>query len=421
MLKTGGRMQPATLFTAALTIAIGTVSAQYPGWAYSRKIGMNTSAAGANVNGEVKAFPIALRLNAVNFNFSQAKPDGADLRFSSPAGAVLPYEIESWDAIGQKATVWVKADVKGNDAAQYMRIHWGNPGATSESDGKRVFTKADGWVSAWHLADKGGAAGAFRDATENARHGTGVGFTGNENPVQGPFGPAVDLKRAGKQYIYIPQSEGGIYTLNASATYSIWVNTRSQGIEYQAMFAKGEGGFRIHYFGIASWSSHGGKFIAETCLDPGDMCTPPTPYATAANIKPNEWFLLGLVHAGNRQIFYVNGRAEEEVGSSGVSSGTEPVTIGNNEKAAGGNSRNRSHDGLLDEARILGIGKDADWMKLDYESQRPDSKFLSFDGSVGLLRPQRLKARTAAGMHTLRRFDEAGRLRARGRKGAAAE
>lgn len=403
-------MHSGNILLAALVLAATTASAQYAGWAHTRKIVMNTSASGANVTGEVKNFPVAVRLTAGNFNFSQAKPDGADLRFSSSAGAPLPYEIESWDAAGQKATVWVKTDVKGSDASQFINLHWGNPAAAGEGDGKAVFAKADGWVGAWHLADKAGGAGAFKDATENAKHGTGMGFTGNEDPVAGPFGPAVDLKRSSKQYVYIPQSEGGIYTLNSSATYSIWVNTRSQGTEYQAMFAKGEGGFRIHYFGVAAWSSHGGRYIAETCLDPGDMCTPPTPYATAADIKPGTWFLLGLVHANNRQIYYVNGKLEEEVGSSGVSSGSEPVTIGNNEKAAGGNSRNRSHDGLLDEARILNAGKDVHWMKLDYESQRPDSKFLAFDGSVGLFHPDLKDAPLAPGAYSIRRYDMGGRL-----------
>src|SRR6185436_13626397 len=92
-------------FALAGALAWAPVSAQYDGWAKSKKITMNTGASGANVSGEVKNFPVAIGLNQGNFDFSQAKPDGSDLRFSSSSGSPLAYQIESWDAAGQKAAV----------------------------------------------------------------------------------------------------------------------------------------------------------------------------------------------------------------------------------------------------------------------------------------------------------------------------
>jgi hypothetical protein len=32
----------------------------------------------------------------------------------------------------------------------------------------------------------------------------------------------------------------------------------------------------------------------------------------------------------------------------------------------------------MDEARVLGVAKDANWVKLDFQSQMEASKFLSF-------------------------------------------
>src|SRR6185436_10358801 len=171
----------------------------------SKKIGMNTSSSGANVSGEVKNFPVPINLTEASFDFSKAKSDGSDLRFSSSTGTPLPYQIESWDAAAKKAAVWVKTDVKGNDASQYFTMHWGNPGATSESDSSKVFAKADGWLGAWHLAEKGSTtAGGYKDASGQA-DGKGVNISGDAT-APGRVGPAVNLARANKEYVLIPGS-----------------------------------------------------------------------------------------------------------------------------------------------------------------------------------------------------------------------
>jgi hypothetical protein len=49
-------------------------------------------------------FPLLVRLNKGNFDFSQTKPKGADLRFSS-ASQPLVYQIDEWDAASGRASV----------------------------------------------------------------------------------------------------------------------------------------------------------------------------------------------------------------------------------------------------------------------------------------------------------------------------
>jgi len=68
------------------------------GWNHSKRIVLNTSAAGAGVTGDVYGFPVLLRFTEANFAFSEAKENGDDLRFVNSSGAPLPYEIEEWDA-----------------------------------------------------------------------------------------------------------------------------------------------------------------------------------------------------------------------------------------------------------------------------------------------------------------------------------
>ncbi|MBR1921497.1 MAG: DUF2341 domain-containing protein, partial [Kiritimatiellae bacterium] len=55
-------------------------------------------------------FPVLVTLSAgspAGFNYSLCAADGSDLRFADGAGALIPHEIETWDAAGT-SFVWVK-------------------------------------------------------------------------------------------------------------------------------------------------------------------------------------------------------------------------------------------------------------------------------------------------------------------------
>ncbi len=83
-------------------------------------------------------FQVRIELNAENFDFSRAKPDGSDVRFALPDGTQLPYWIEEWNAENQHAVVWVKVpEIPPGGTTIYM--YYGNPSATSQSDGSAVF------------------------------------------------------------------------------------------------------------------------------------------------------------------------------------------------------------------------------------------------------------------------------------------
>jgi hypothetical protein len=49
-----------------------------------------------------------------------------------------------------------------------------------------------------------------------------------------------------------------------------------------------------------------------------------------------------------------------------------------NQSSRGSERNQRGFDGILDEVRVMGVDRNADWAKLDYESQREGSKFLGF-------------------------------------------
>src|SRR4051812_31686915 len=111
--------------------------AGFAGWKYSRGIKMDTTAAGAGVMGSVASYPVAVVLSMANFDFSQAKADGGDVRFGKSDGTPIPYAKESFDAAGMSAVFWVSIDmVKGNDAAQAFNMYWGKADAADASESR---------------------------------------------------------------------------------------------------------------------------------------------------------------------------------------------------------------------------------------------------------------------------------------------
>ena len=73
---------------------------QYQGWQHSGSIYILTTPEGANLPASTseEGFPLLVRLHKDFFDFSQAKANGEDLRWSTTGGTPLAYEIEEWDA-----------------------------------------------------------------------------------------------------------------------------------------------------------------------------------------------------------------------------------------------------------------------------------------------------------------------------------
>lgn len=111
-------------------------------WRHARTITLDTTAAGANVPDAVEHYPLAVRLDKSRFDFSQARSDGADIRFFDAGGKALPHAIELWDRASGSAAIWVLLDViKGNSRDQSIVMRWGHPGAPDISDSKAVFKR----------------------------------------------------------------------------------------------------------------------------------------------------------------------------------------------------------------------------------------------------------------------------------------
>lgn len=337
---------------------------------FSKVIRMDTTAAGANVAGNVTNFPVAVLLNATNFDFTQAKAAGEDLRFATMAGAALPYSIEHWDAGGKKAALWVRTDVMGNNGTQAIVMHFGNPEATSAASTKAVFSKEAGFLGVYHLNQDGNTtADGYRDASANEVHGTGVRMAAG-SLADGRVGLATKFNNAAGgglnvQWVKVDGPKVA-QDFNGDAhpiTATIWTNAESWRGYYETIFSKGD----------RSWTlqrDYQGRM--EACQYVGY-------HACAITAAPttNQWVHWMLMQKRGSIVIWRNG--VRVAGTGGTARyGDHAFGIGNQTQYNMGADWKRGFHGLLDEARVMSVEKNIDWAKLDFESQKEGSKFLVF-------------------------------------------
>lgn len=375
------------VFPFFLLLLAHNAIAQRAGWSSRMAVKLNTTASGAGINGNVTGYPLAVSLNAGNFNFAAAIANGADVRFSeTPDGPFLPHSIEWWDPMAKEALLWVRIpEVKGNSHNQTIYLHYGNPSATAADQSAMVFPTSEGFTGVWHLQEPGNTLpGGYADATGNAANATGVNMM-PYSTVSSPLGKGQRFRYNEKQWIKVDGEQRKLFDHVEQLTFSIWAYAESysnKGDEakrvlpgYETMFAKGDNSWRLQKFGIRNWHQPEADLI-EICVERtsprGDLCV-----IGKTDMKVKQWYHITGVHDFPYVHLYVNGKLERtEKFDTPWKSDDHPVGIGNQSQfpEKGG----RYWDGVLDEARVIGKVKDANWIRLDYESQRPGSKLLEF-------------------------------------------
>jgi hypothetical protein len=331
------------LAVALLGTVAGPVHADYPGWKHSGSVFVLTTPEGANLPAAatVEGFPLLVRLNKDFFDFSQAKANGADLRFASATGEPLAYQIEEWDAAKGTASVWVRVPKIQGNARQEIKLHWGKSDAEPESNGKAVFNESNGYLSVWHMN------GPVTDAV-----GTLESKDAGTTPVAGIVGQARHL--AGKQGVFCGEKITNYPTGAESHSSEAWFraerpNATIIGWGNQA----GQGKVVMQY--------RSPPHISMDCFFSGANVT------GKSRLPAAEW--VHVVHTyekGNSRL-YVNGALD---GASTTASG--PLNIKSPARLwIGGWYNNYDFVGDLDEVRVSKVARSADWVRLQYENQKP--------------------------------------------------
>ncbi|MDB5047740.1 MAG: Fibronectin type domain protein [Fibrobacteres bacterium] len=332
----------------------------FSGWSNTAKVYVNTAASGANITSDQSNFPMLVRLNQGNFNFSQANSDGSDLRFADSTGAYLAYETERFDAANKLADVWVLLPtVKANNNSQWFKMYWGNSNAASLSSPDSVFQIGNGFKGVWHWQNND-----LSDATSNGNDLTNSSTTnqssaniagGRTFSSAGLLSPAVSL--------------GGAFTLSA------WVKPGSPAdiITVCASSISGASANGFRFFLNSSGTSNGTMY-----METGNGTTAATTQSAAGLITYGSSVWYYLTAAVNRTAgtatLYKNGL---QVVSGFVRTdftNTPALSVG---KMAAGGASNYYYTGDMDEMEVSTTLRSDDWIKLSYESQKAGSTVIS--------------------------------------------
>jgi hypothetical protein len=343
-----------------------------PSWKYARAFILNTSETGANVAGTVSDFPVIIRLNADNFDFSQAQSGGADIRFTKNDNTPLPYEIERWDEAAKLAEVWVRVDtVHGNDSMQSVIMYWGNPGAADSSSGAAVFDTTAGFQGVWHLSE-GGDAFVF-DATANRYDGTAYGMS-SASSVSGEIGKARAFDGS-SSYITMPNTKNSKLNFPKDSYYTVsaWVFLDTFDNTSHCIVSKGYTQYylRSTYVSIVPQTTPSWEFVEFS--DKWQTLTFP---ATG-----RQWTLLTGVWQGTKHILYCNGAFADSTvlgyPNSAASRDTlDDLSIGKFLKQVKLpiSEGYCFFKGSIDEVRICSAARSLDWIKLCFMNQRADDR-----------------------------------------------
>jgi hypothetical protein len=363
----------ASLDAAGSTVDLGLLpladspTEVYSQWTSSRKL-LVTAGYGSAPD-TLADFPILVRLDSANFDFSQS--DGRDIRFSGRNDRHLAFEIESFDPIRKRAEIWVAADtLLGSRSDAFLTMHWGKPGAAAASDGKRVFASSYG--GAWHLRGTPRIPGpyAYADASPGAFHGTGTAV---------PIDPAAiggGASFAAGQYVHV--SDPGFLRPTLHVSITAWLRagtTDSTGGEIASLGDNyglrllPDGNLRFFMFHDSLWMEGD---PAPDSVDAWKECV-----TTGLNLLDDGWHHVAAVFDGRLMRIYADGVEAARLARPGK------VTYPYGKDLWLGRHGSGSHEtdfrGSLDEVRISRKALSAAWIRTEYESQKPDSRYLEFE------------------------------------------
>jgi hypothetical protein len=335
---------------------------------HAKLISVDTSATGLNTTAAVAKYPLALKLDATNFDFVSSTATGADLRLTKPDGTPLPHALESFDKAAQTALVWVLVDaVPPGSTAPLVMLHWGDQQAADIADTKKVFDMADGFAGVWHLNDVGSSTtGGYLDASSHGAHGSGKNLSASAR-VAGVLGSGTKLVHDDQQWIQIDHKDVFNQTMTG-ITISIWVLATSFPNTYETIISKGDTSWTLQHEGS------GQKF--EPCVLP--TITPETPdhrcVVSKATVATNKWFHFQVVYQQPTITLYIDGQLDGTRSEGVWQTGIHPIGLGNQTQF----NNNRYWDGILDEARVMTGARSADWAKLDFGTQKPEQTAVQY-------------------------------------------
>jgi hypothetical protein len=187
------------------------------GWRYKRELIIDYT----KIDSDLTDFPVLVKLNSTNFDFSKAQSNGYDIRFVLEDGTLLSYERERHDSSNEKAEYWVKIPNVSSSEDTMFYMYYNNPFADDGANPTNVWDS--NYKGVYHLnQDPSGTAPQIKDSTTNYNDGTSNGSMTSDDLVEGQIDGALDFDGS-NDYIEMGGDEKtSSLAIQNICTYEVW-------------------------------------------------------------------------------------------------------------------------------------------------------------------------------------------------------
>lgn len=286
---------------------------------------------------------------------------GYDIVFTSDSAcsSLLNWEQESWNGTTGAVIYWVQIPTLSVASDTAIYLCYGNSAITSFQGGATGSAWDSNYKVVYHLPN--GTTLTANDSTAN----------GNNGQLPGPYPSGATAPAAAAGYIdggaSFNGSSSSVYTADWKMSYltvSAWINTTQSGSSNPQIICRDSGqctasGGRLWQFRMSTGNKL--QFIPFNSSGNGVTLTGST------TINDGNWHYVVGTWDGTYVNIYVDGSSDAAQGSlSGSLNQTATFML-----LGTGNY----YSGLMDEVRVSGIARSADWIKAEYNNQSSPSTF----------------------------------------------
>ncbi len=333
-------------------------------WEYRQKITFDNSGQSESLI----YFPVLVTLNFSNFDYSNSKANGTDLRFIDADGITeLNYHIEEWNAVGN-SYLWVNVtEMAASSSTDHIWMYYDNPSAADQQNISGTYDAS--YLGVWHLNETG--TGTRYDSTQYSNHGTPTNYEGNE-ATNGKIDGADEFENGGGG----DSIDCGIDAIPDLTYHTIttWINPdlTSGDNNYQIVCIEG---FSAPYKGL-------GLYLQRSDGAIGKWWNGGYNYSSLNKVSSGNWAYLairGYKHSSSGYLdISLNGGPWENI----VYGDTVNLIIEAGTSLSFGNwpgaGPNCDTNGIVDEIRISGIARTENWVRAEYLSM--NNSFITFGG-----------------------------------------
>lgn len=304
------------------------------GFKYASVLAINASVGYGNILASFRNFAIPLSLDRDNFEFTGASANA--LKFVSPRGTTLPYEVESWDATTRTAKLWLRMDsIAALTDHQMVQMYWG--GIAQPAKGS-AFDTSTNWWGVWHLRQ------SLKDATPFQRAATGTAAG-----VEGWYSN-------GKNSLTLP---GLPESTDSGFTVSLWIlpdTAQRAGAPILRQISPETSPFELRMGPFSTW--------IETHYPNGQTKDNQFPTTSAQG----EWLFVAVTYERKKDVMrlFLNG---QQVGDPATNLNASNVKMSGTLLLGGTDSVGIGFKGLVKEVRLSRSPRSAEWINAEYNFQ----------------------------------------------------